>query len=299
MTRNEFVVALFNGLSYGFLLFMIAAGLSLVFGVLGVLNFAHGGFFMVGAYIGLEIGGAAALSPVAFIAVVLLTGVVMAVIASVVEVTLFRRMYPRADFDFLLLTFALSLVAEGAMREIWGSTPLAMSFPKGWGRGFDIFGATVPQYSVFVILVGLVILGGLSLLLLRTKLGTIIRAVAEDRWMAEALGINVRLVFTGVFALGIFLAGSAGVMVAPTQAVTAQLGALFLVQAFAVVIVGGLDSVPGALVASLLLGLLQSFLVVTYSRAAPYSLYVGIIVVLLLRPQGLLGSRELLRRVSS
>lgn len=297
MSRNEFIVALINGLSYGFLLFMVAAGLSLVFGVLGVLNFAHGGFFMVGAFIGLQIGGPAALSPVVFVLVVIASGLVMAAIGAVIEVVLFRRMYSRAHFDFLLLTFAMSLVAEGAVREIWGATPLAMSAPEGWGRAFVIFGATVPQYSVFVIIVGLLMLGGLSLLLFKTQLGKIIRTVAEDRWMAEALGINVRLVFTGVFALGIFLAGAAGVMVAPQQALTAQLGALFLIQAFAVVIVGGLDSVPGALVAALMLGLLQSFLVVTFNQLAPYSLYIGIIVVLLLRPQGLLGSRELLRRV--
>lgn len=298
MSRNEFIVALVNGLSYGFLLFLIAAGLSLVFGVLGVLNFAHGGFFMVGAFIGLQIGGAAALSPWVFFLVVLAAGLVMAAIGAVAEVGIFRHMYHRAHFDFLLLTFALSLVAEGAVREIWGATPLAMAFPEGWGRAFDVFGATVPQYSVFVIIVGLLILGGLSLLLLKTQIGKLIRTVAEDRWMAEALGINVRLVFTAVFALGIFLAGAAGVMVAPTQALTAQLGALFLIQAFAVVIVGGLDSVPGALVAALILGLLQSFLVVTFNQLAPYSLYIGIIVVLLVRPQGLLGSRELLRRVS-
>jgi branched-chain amino acid transport system permease protein len=298
LTKNEFIVALFNGVSFGFLLFLVAAGLSLVFGVLGVLNFAHGGFFMIGAFVAYQIGGAAPLSPWAFIWVVIASGLVMAVIASVIEIGLFRRMYKRAPFDFLLMTFALTLVAEGAVREIWGVNPLTMTFPRGWGRGFVIFGATVPQYSVFVIIVGVVILGALTLVLLKTRLGKVIRTVAEDRWMAEALGINVRLVFTGVFALGIFLAGVAGAMVGPSQALTPQLGVVFLVQAFAVVIVGGLDSVPGALVASLLLGLLNSFLVVTFYRFAPYSLYLGIIVVLLVRPQGLMGSRELLRRVS-
>lgn len=297
MSADEFIVAVVNGVSYGFLLFLIAAGLSLVFGVLGVLNFAHGGFFMVGAFLGYQIGGAAALSPALFILVVVGAGLVTAAIAAVVEVVLFRPMYHRDHLDWLLMTFSLSLLAEGAVREIWGVNPLTVSFPEGWGGAFDVFGATVPQYSFFVIIVGLVILAGLTLLLYRTRLGKVIRAVAEDRWMAQALGINVRLVFTGVFALGLLLAGMAGAMVAPTQALTPQLGIFFLIQAFAVVIVGGLDSVPGALVAAIMLGLLNSFLVVTYDWLAPYSFYLGLIIVLILRPQGLLGSRELLRRV--
>jgi branched-subunit amino acid ABC-type transport system permease component len=298
VSTQQFVVALINGISYGFLLFLIAAGLSLVFGVLGVLNFAHGGFFMIGAFLAYQIGGAAGLAPPLFLVVVVAAGLATAVVAVVVEIGLFRPMYARDHLDWLLMTFSLSLVAEGLVREIWGVNPVTMSFPNGWDGAFEILGAKVPQYSVFVIIVGLVILAGLSYLLFRTRWGQIIRAVAEDRWMAQALGINVNLVFTTVFGLGLILAGIAGGMVAPTQALTQQLGLFFLIQAFAVVIVGGLDSVPGALVAAMTLGLLNSFLVTTYDWLAPYSFYIGMIVVLILRPQGLLGSRELLRRVS-
>ncbi|MEZ5409816.1 MAG: branched-chain amino acid ABC transporter permease [Acidimicrobiales bacterium] len=298
MTLQEFVVAVVNGVSYGFLLFLIAAGLSLVFGVLGVLNFAHGGFFMLGAFLAYQIGGAAGLPPWRFLLVVAAAGIVTSIVAMVVEVGLFRPMYARDHLDWLLMTFSLSLVAEGAVREIWGVNPVTVSFPDSVDGAFTVLDAKVPQYSVFIIIVGLAVVVGLSLLLFRTRWGQVIQAVAEDRWMAQALGINVNLVFTAVFGLGLVLAGIAGGMVAPTQALTPQLGAFFLIQAFAVVIVGGLDSVPGALIAAILLGLLNSFLVATLSWLAPYSFYLGLIVVLLVRPQGLLGSKELLRRVS-
>lgn len=298
MSKEQFVVAMVNGVSYGFLLFLVAAGLSLVFGVLGVLNFAHGGFFMLGAFLAYQIGGAAGLSPWLFLIVAFASGMGVAALAAVVEVGLFRPMYARDHLDWLLMTFSLSLVAQGAVRELWGVNPVTVSFPQGWDGAFEVFGAKVPQYSFFVIIVGLVILAGLGFLLFKTRWGQIIRAVAEDRWMAQALGINVTVVFTVVFAFGLFLAGLAGAMVAPTQALTQTLGTVFLIQAFAVVIVGGLDSVPGALVAAILLGLLNSFLVTTYSSLAPYSFYFGLIVVLLVRPQGILGSKELLRRVS-
>ena len=298
MSKEQVVVAIVNGVSYGFLLFLVAAGLSLVFGVLGVLNFAHGGFVMIGAVLAYQIGGAAGLSPWVFLVVTVASGMGVAVLAAVVEVGLFRPMYARDHLDWLLMTFSLSLVAQGAVREIWGVNPVTVSFPKGWDGAFEVFGAKVPQYSFFVIIVGLVILAGLAFLLFKTRWGQIIRAVAEDRWMAQALGINVTAVFTAVFAFGLLLAGMAGAMVAPTQALTQTLGTVFLIQAFAVVIVGGLDSVPGALVAAILLGLLNSFLIATYPSLAPYSFYFGLIVVLVVRPQGILGSKELLRRVS-
>jgi branched-subunit amino acid ABC-type transport system permease component len=230
--------------------------------------------------------------------VVLAAAALTAVLAMVIEVGLFRPMYARDHLDWLLMTFSLSLVAEGGVREIWGVNPVTVSFPTGWDGAFEVLGAKVPQYSFFIIIVGLVILAGLSLLLFKTRWGQMIRAVSEDRWMAQALGINVNMVFTTVFGLGLLLAGIAGGMVAPTQALTQQLGLFFLIQAFAVVIVGGLDSVPGALVAAIMLGLLNSFLVVTFDWLAPYSFYLGMIVVLILRPQGLLGSRELLKQVS-
>jgi branched-chain amino acid transport system permease protein len=298
VSKEQIVIALVNGVSYGFLLFLVAAGLSLVFGVLGVLNFAHGGFFMFGAFLAFQIGGPAGLSSWVFLLVVVASGLGVAVLAAVIEVGLFRPMYARDHLDWLLMTFSMSLVAQGAVREIWGVNPVTLSFPKGWDGAFEVFGAKVPQYSFFVIIVGLVIVVGLALLLLKTRWGQVIRAVAEDRWMAQALGINVTLVFTLVFALGLFLAGTAGAMVAPTQALTQTLGTVFLIQAFAVVIVGGLDSIPGALIAAILLGLLNSFLIVTYSSLAPYSFYFGLIVVLVVRPQGILGSKELLRKVS-
>ncbi|MQA15242.1 MAG: branched-chain amino acid ABC transporter permease [Pseudonocardiaceae bacterium] len=297
MTFDELVIVTVNGISFGFLLFLVAVGLSLVFGVMGILNLAHGAFFMLGAYLAYEFGGAAALSLPLFILVMIGSGLVTAAIAAVLEAALFRRIYYREHLEILVFAFALIFVAEGAVRLQWGPNPLIMSYPEGFASSVSIFGAPVPEWSLLIIVAGLVILAGLAFLLFRTRIGYVIRAVAEDSHMAGALGLNVGLVFTGVFALGALLAAIGGSLVAPTLALTPQLGLLFLVQAFAVVVVGGLDSIPGSLVAAIILGLANSFLVFTFSGWAPYSFYLGLIVVLLLRPQGILGSRELTKQV--
>lgn len=295
MNSQDILLPLFNGFSQGMLLFLVASGLSLVFGVLGVLNFAHAGFFMLGAYVAFDFAGGKELQPVVFMLVVIGAGFVVAFVGVLVEVLLFRRMYQRDHLDFVLLSFGLLLVIEGAVRERWGPNAHSLPQPAHLGGSFILFDVRMPTYSLFVIVVALIVVSGLAYLLVRTPIGRIINAVAEDRWMADALGINVSLVFTGVLALGVFLAGLGGGMVAPYQAIQPTLAALFVVESFAVVTVGGLDSVPGALVAAVLLGWLNSFLVIHYPTVAEFSLYLGMAAVLLIRPQGLLG-RKLVTR---
>jgi len=297
MSSSEFVSAIVNGLAFGFLLFLIAVGLSLVFGVMGILNLAHGAFFMLGAYFAYAFAGADSTPLWLFVPVMLGSGLVTAAIAAVLERVLFSRMYHREHLELLVFMFALIFVGEGLVRLQWGPNPIVMTYPEGFSGSVGVFGARVPQYSFLVIVAGLAVLAALGYVLARTGAGYIIRAVAEDSMMARALGLNVALVWTSVFALGALLAGIGGTLVTPYQALSPQLGLAFLVQAFAVVVVGGLDSIAGTLVAAILLGLTNSFLVVTFSEWAPYSFYLGLIVVLLVRPQGLLGSKDLARQV--
>jgi branched-chain amino acid transport system permease protein len=295
MSSQDLLLPLFNGLSQGMLLFLVAAGLSLVFGILGVLNFAHAGFFMIGAYVADEIARSHVLAPPFFILVVLTSGVIVTAIGVLCEIFLFKPMYQRNELNFLLLSFGLLLAIEGAVRRRYGNDPHSLPQPKYLDSSITILGARIPDYSIFIIIAGVVVVVVLVLLLARTPYGRIINAVAEDRLMAGVLGINVAVVYTAVFALGIFLAGIGGGLIAPYQAIQPGLGALFVVESFVVVVVGGLDSVPGALLAAVLLGWLNSFLVVYQPTIAEFSLYLGMAVVLLVRPQGLLG-RRLIRR---
>ncbi len=290
MELTGILLPIFNGLSQGVLLFLIASGLSLIFGVLGVLNFAHGGFFMLGAYFGFTVAQGRQLPLIPFIALVLGIGAIVAVLGMITEVLLFRRIYNREEIYQLLFTFALLLTIQGLTQQVYGLLPYSLPPPETLTGAFFILGAPLPQYFAFIIVVGLLVLIGLWLFLTRTTLGRLIHAVASDRWMASALGVNVSLVFTVVFGIGIFLAGIGGVLVAPTTAVSPSLAVLFIIQAFAVIVIGGMDNVFGAFLAAILLGLFNSFMVVQAQNLAQFTLYVGMILVLLLRPQGLLGT---------
>ena len=284
------LLPIFNGLSQGVLLFLIAAGLSLIFGVLGIINFAHGGFFMLGAYLGFAVAQGRSLPLLPFIAVVIGVGVVIGIFGMLLEGLLYRRIYAREEHYQLIFTFALLLAMQGLTQQFFGPNPYSLPRPESLASAYFIFGAPLPQYSAFLMVLGIAVMIGLWLFLTRTNLGKLIQAVAADRWMASALGVNVSLVFTVVFGIGIFLAGIGGVLVAPTTAVVPSLGVLFIIQAFAVIVIGGMDNVFGAFLAAILLGLFDSFAVVHVPSLAQFTLYVSMILVLLLRPQGLLGA---------
>lgn len=290
MELTAYLLPLFNGLSQGIVLFLAAAGLSLIFGVLGILNFAHGGFFMLGAYFGFTIAQGQQLSVLPFIGVVIAVGLLVAILGMFVEATLFRRIYGREEYYQLLFTFALLLTMQGIVQTIYGLIPYSLPPPAGLTSALFILGAPLPEYFAFIIGIGILVVVGLWLLLNRTSFGRLIHAVASDRWMAGALGINVSRVFTAVFGIGIFLAAIGGVLVAPTTAVSPNLAVLFIIQAFAVIVVGGMDNVFGAFLAALILGVFNSFMVVQAENLAQFTLYVGMILVLLIRPQGLLGT---------
>lgn len=282
---ETFVLNLLNGLSWGMLLFLISVGLTTVFGVLGVLNFAHGSLYMLGAYFSMQ---TLRLFPNFWLG--LLVGPLLAAgIGALIEVTLLRRVYGR-DITFqLLLTFAVLLVLDDAVRLIWGPGFYVVDPPNLLAGTVSVVGTPYPVYRLFLVTVGILAGAGLWFFFQRTRWGRIIRASAMDREMAEAIGVRVPLLFTGVFALGTWLAAVGGALAAPQQSVGPAMGERIIIESFIVVVCGGLGSFPGALVGALILGLLESF-GTAFAGAAQMALpYFLLALVLLTRPRGLFG----------
>lgn len=282
---ESFVVNLLNGLSWGMLLFLISMGLTTVFGVLGILNFAHGSLFMLGAYFCMQIMH---VMP-SFWAGLLFGPLLVAVLGVVIERFLLRKVYGR-DITFqLLLTFAILLVLDDAVRMIWGAGYHVVDAPAILSGSFPLFDHTYPVYRIFLVIFGPVI--GLSLwgFFRFSRWGKIIRAAAMDREMAEGIGIRVPLLFTGVFAFGTWLAALGGALAAPQQSVAPSMGERIIIESFIVVVSGGLGSFPGAFVGALTLGLLESFGTVFAGRAQMALPYLLLAVVLLIRPRGFFG----------
>jgi branched-chain amino acid transport system permease protein len=280
------LAALLNSLEIGLLLFVIAVGLNIVFGVLNVINFAHGGLYMLGAYftytvvayLGLPFWPALVLAPLA-----------VAAIAVALERIVLRQVYGRDVSDSLLVTFALLLVIDDAVRVAWGSGIHVVSPPPSLRGTVDVFGITYPVYSFFVMGAALVAMLALWLFFVRTRAGRIVRAAAIDRRMAEGLGIDVPRVITGVFALGAWMAGAAGVVAAPIRAIAPGMGDRVIIDAFIVVVIGGLGSFPGTLLGALVLGLVYGFGGRYLPQVNLVLPYLGMALVLLLRPRGLMG----------
>lgn len=288
------MTVLATGLTDGMLVFLVASGLTLVLGVMGVVNFSHGGFFMLGAYLGYEFMGGRAVSTWLFILLILAASAATAVVGLAAERVLFRRLYRLPEVTSLLGTYALLLILEGAAQLIWGQDPHTQPEPGGLVRVFTLAGAQIPRYDILVLVAGIITVAGLELLIRRTEFGRQLTAVAEDRFMAGLLGINVNRVFAATFAVGIFLAGLGGTMAGPTLSMVPDIAVTFILQAFAVVIVGGFGSIIGSLIAALTLGLLNAYLATYVPSLADFSLYLLMAVVLVIRPQGLLGSKALL-----
>lgn len=278
-----------TGLSIGSRLFLVALGLSLIFGVLGVLNFAHGAFYMVGAYVTASIvqsvvgnfwlaavGGALA----------------VALMGGLIEMGLIRRIYERDELDQLILTFALVLVISDLTRTIWGSGTKAVSTPPALSSSVPILGVSFPAYRLFVIGVALVAMGAFWYVLKRTYFGQLVRATSSDRDMAALLGVDVPKLYTGVFVVGSFLAGIGGALTAPMQSFTPALGDQVIINAFVVVVIGGLGSFTGAFVGAMLIGLFQSFGVLIATGVDQLLPFLAMILVLVFRPEGLFGGEE-------
>ena len=310
------VFSTLNGLLYGMLLFLLASGLTLIFSMMGVLNFAHASFYMLGAYFGYQISRYVGYWPGLVLAPLL-----VGVIGALVERFGLRTVHKHGHVAELLFTFGLAFIIEELVQMIWGKIPVDYRVPEALNfSAFTLFETTYPAFRMFMLLISVAVFIGLLLLLTRTRVGLIIRAALSHPSMVGALGHNVPLVFMLVFGVGCGLAALAGVIAGPalvTQpAMAASLGPIL----FVVVVVGGLGSLPGAFVASLLIGLIQTFAVAlnvsladllaklgvtvtresvggdlwmaTVAQVAPIIPYLLLVLILIFRPKGLLGDRD-------
>ena len=278
-----------TGLASAATLFLIAAGLTLIFGVTRVVNFSHGSLCMLGAYIGWSILSRTPRDPFSFIAGVLATGGLTAMCGVLLEVTLLRRIYRAPELLQLLATFGVVLMVQDAVLWLWGPGDLALARPA-WLRGFVRIGEyRFPLYDLILIALGPLVLGLLWLLLHRTRFGVLIRAATENREMAGALGIHQRALFTTVFALGAGLAGMAGALLLPSGSANLHIDLTVIVDAFVVVVIGGMGSLLGAFVASVLIGMLHVFGVLLLPKITLVLIFLVMAAVLAIRPHGLFG----------
>ena len=292
---------LLNGLQLGITLFLMSAGLTLVFGIMQVINLAHGSFYMIGAYVGATVANATG----SFLLGILAAMAAAAVTGMVVEYIVLRTLYHREHLDQVLATFGLILFFNELTRIIWGRQPLQLDVPLWLAGSVELIpGLPYPVYRLAVILVGLFVALGLWLLFSRTKIGMQIRAGASNRDMIAALGVNIRLLYTLVFGLGTLLAGLAGVMAGPILAVESGMGESILILTFVVIVIGGIGSIRGAVVGALLVGMVdtlgRAFLPVLFrvflssayadsvaASIASMAIYILMAAVLMWRPRGL------------
>jgi branched-subunit amino acid ABC-type transport system permease component len=278
-----------GGLTAAMFLFLIASGLSLVFGVMRVLNFAHGSFYMIGAYIAWQVVSWLQPTPERFWPAALAAALGVALLGAVVERLLLRFLYDREELYQLLFTYALVLILGDAAKFVWGTQQLSVSRPPVLAGGIELFGTLVPDYNLFIMLFGPLIAILVWLMLTRTTMGRMIRAAALDREMLGALGANVGWLYTGMFALASFLAGLSGALVTPIQSIVPGMDVEIIVQAFIVVVIGGLGSFWGTFLGSVIYGQVLSFGILIFPGFSLFSVFALMAVILILRPWGLLG----------
>ena len=284
MTFANFLIQLLNSVQYGLLLFMLAAGLTLIFGIMGVVNLAHGSFYMLGAYMAWSLS-----AQLGSLTLAILGGAVLSVLFGLaLERLLFRHFYQRDHLDQVLLTFGLIYIFEELRSILWGDDVHGVPIPELLGASVPLTeNLAYPVYRLFMSGVCIALAIGLYLLISRTRLGMKIRAGAFNRDMAEALGINIKLIHAVVFALGVGLAAVAGMIAAPIASVYPNMGSQVLIMCFVVVVIGGIGSVRGALIAALLVGLVDTFGKVLLPSVAGMLVYMLMAAVLLWKPEGL------------
>jgi len=285
VSSSAVLLQFLNGLAGASSLFLVAAGLSLIFGVSRIVNFAHGSLYMLGMYLAVWLS-----ARVGFWASVPLAAGVVAAVGLVIEVLLLRRIYRAPELLQLLATFALVLVIKDFALWAWGPEDMLGPRAPGLAGAVSIAGRQFPQYDLFLIVLGPAVFVALHVLLRHTRFGILIRAATEDREMAGALGVNQRLLFTMVFALGAALAGLGGALAIPREPANLEIDLALVSDAFVVVVVGGMGSIPGAFLAALLIGEIKAFCIgLGYSEVTLVAEFIVMAVVLVLRPWGLLG----------
>jgi len=289
---SSIVLSLLSGLTAGMLLFLAAVGLTLVFGVLDVLNFAHGSLYMLGAYVTFFMvgeGGFLGGMPGEFWIAAFLAAIIVAIFGALLERFIIRPIYGQDHVFQLLLTFGLVLLIDNGARVLWGTSNRSVQTPDILAFQVDLFGTQYPAYNLFAIAFGALVALAMYVLFERTWIGKVVRASAENRSTAEALGMNVPFVFTMVFMFGAALAALGGALAAPRQALQPSMGEGIIVDAFIVVVIGGLGSFTGALVGSLLIGLVTSIAFLFVPQLQPLIPFALLVIVILVRPAGLFG----------
>ena len=278
-----------GGLTTAMFLFLIASGLSLVFGIMRVINFAHGSFYMLGAYLAWQ--GVQWVHPTGggFWLAALFAATVVGLLGALVERLFFRSLYGREELYQLLFTYALVLILGDAAKFIWGTDQLSVSTPPVLVGSVTIFGTTQPLYNLFMMAIGPAIAFAGWLVLNRTGVGRLVRAAQMDREMLDALGANVGFIYTGMFVFSSFLAGLSGALVTPIQSIVPGMDVLIIVQAFIVVVIGGMGSFWGTFWGSVIYGEVLSFGILIFPGFSLFSVFALMAVILIVRPWGLFG----------
>ena len=286
-----YIVQFLTGLASACSLFLVASGLSIIFGVTRIVNFAHGAFYMLGAYIAFTLterfSGA-----LGFWGGIVAAALTVAAIGIIVEMVLLRRIYHSPELFQLLATFGLTLMVEDLVVLIWGPADLLGRRAPGLKGAVDFFGQAIPSYDLFLIVLGPLVLGILWLLFQRTRWGVLVRAATQDRDMVAALGVNQKWLFTSVFAVGVFLAALGGALQIPRDAVNHTMDLRIIVEVFVVVVIGGLGSIMGAFVAAVLVSELNAFGILIFPKISIILVFLVMAVVLIVRPWGLFGKAE-------
>ncbi len=284
MSTELFFVQLINGLQYGLLLFLIASGLTLVFGVMGILNLAHGSMYMVGAYLVwyfVSVTGSFTVSA-------LLSAFIALGLGILIERLLIQRLYNRNHLDQVLLTIGMIFVFNAVQSILWGNDPYGVTVPDALSGSVPFTdNSSYPVYRIFAALICVAIAGALYFVVSKTRLGMLIRAGESNREMVEALGVNIKSLYTIVFAIGVMLAAISGIIAAPMRSIVPGMGESVLITCFVVVVIGGMGSIKGAFVGALLVGVISTFAAVLMPTLSNMVIYIFMILVLLVKPQGL------------
>ncbi|HME30377.1 MAG TPA: branched-chain amino acid ABC transporter permease [Pseudolabrys sp.] len=288
---SAFANIMAGGVFHAAVLFLVAAGLQLVFGVQKIVNLACGSFYALGAYFGISFISYAThlgISPWLIFPGLIISGILLGFIGPPIERVL-RTVYDRDESFQLLLTFALVLIFQDIFKFIWGANPRSLDSTYLIYGTLSAGNFSMPVYNLLVVLAAIAIAAGLGLFLQQTNYGRLLRATAENRVMAEALGVDVRRIYSAVFTLGAVLGTTAGALVVPTAAASLDMAIEFVIEAFAVVVIGGLGSMRGALVGALIVGLIRALSIVFFPELEVLAIYIIVIGVLIFRPAGLFG----------
>lgn len=280
-----YLIQAMHGLVYGMLLFLVTSGLTLVFGMMGVLNIAHAAFYMVGAYFAYSV----VVWTGSFWPCLILAPIGVSIIGAFVERVLLRRVHALGHAPELMLTFGIFYILAEVVKWVWGTYPLAVAPPPILAGSIPFIGIIYPTYRVFILFISVIVLFILAFIMQKTRIGITVRAAVFDNEMVDILGTNVQAVFLGVFCIGSALAGLAGVVAAPFLSTYPGMGLDILIDAFVVIVIGGFGSVWGALLAALMIGELQSFGILFIPGLALVFQFLLMAIILVLRPQGLFG----------